>query len=51
VLPSNRLKPGDRVRIIPNHACTVTNLADQLLLVDGLRVLERIPVAARGKNY
>ena len=51
VLPTNRLKPGDRVRIIPNHACTVTNLADQLLLVDGLRVLERIPVAARGKNF
>ena len=51
VLPACRLKPGDRVRIIPNHACTVTNLANDLLLVDGLRVLERIPVAARGKNY
>jgi D-serine deaminase-like pyridoxal phosphate-dependent protein len=51
LLPTSRLKPGDRVRIIPNHACTVTNLANDLLLVDGMRVLERIPVAARGKNY
>ena len=46
-----KLKPGDRVRIIPNHSCTVTNLADSLLLVDGLQVLDRIPVAARGRNY
>ena len=29
VLPTSRLKPGDRVRIIPNHACTVTNLANR----------------------
>lgn len=51
LLPTSRLKPGDRVRIIPNHACPVANLADDLLLVDGMRVLDRIPVAARGKNY
>ena len=51
VTPACALKPGHRVRIIPNHACTVTNLADQLLLVEGLRVVDRIPVAARGKNY
>jgi D-serine deaminase-like pyridoxal phosphate-dependent protein len=48
---SCRLKTGDRVRIIPNHSCTVTNLADTLLLVDGPRVIGRIPVAARGRNY
>jgi len=46
-----KLKVGDRVRIIPNHSCTVTNLADHLLLVDGPRIVDRIPVAARGKNY
>ena len=50
VTPSCRLKPGDRVRILPNHSCVVTNLADELLLVDGLNVVERLPVAARGKN-
>jgi len=51
VMPECRLKPGDRVRILPNHACTVTNLADELLLVEGTTVVDRIPVAARGKNY
>ncbi len=46
-----RLKPGDRVRILPNHACPVTNLADSLVVVEGTRVIERWPVSARGKNY
>jgi D-serine deaminase-like pyridoxal phosphate-dependent protein len=45
------LKPGDRVRILPNHACTVTNLADSLAIVEGTRVIEHWPVSARGKNY
>ena len=44
------LQPGDRVRILPNHACVVTNLADELLLADGDRVVDRLPVAARGRN-
>ena len=50
-MPDCTLKPGDRVRILPNHACVVTNLANELLLVDGLEVVDRIPVEARGKNY
>jgi D-serine deaminase-like pyridoxal phosphate-dependent protein len=45
------LKPGDRVRIVPNHACTVTNLANELVLADGMTVMDRIQVSARGKNY
>ena len=44
------LRPGDRVRVIPNHACVVVNLANTLQLVDGDTVLETIPVAARGTN-
>jgi D-serine deaminase-like pyridoxal phosphate-dependent protein len=44
------LRVGDRVRIIPNHACVVTNLADELWLADGETIVERWPVAARGKN-
>ncbi|HUF46189.1 MAG TPA: alanine racemase, partial [Vicinamibacterales bacterium] len=43
------LRIGDRVRILPNHSCVVTNLADELLLVDGAAVVDRLPVAARGK--
>jgi len=42
------LEPGDRVQIIPNHSCVVSNLVDQAWLVDGLRV-EPLPIAARGR--
>jgi D-serine deaminase-like pyridoxal phosphate-dependent protein len=49
VLPGIGLRPGDRVRIIPNHSCVVTNLADEVLLVDDLEVVDRMPVAARGR--
>jgi D-serine deaminase-like pyridoxal phosphate-dependent protein len=51
VAPGDSFRVGDRVRILPNHACVVTNLADELLLVDGLDVVDRIKVEARGKNY
>jgi D-serine deaminase-like pyridoxal phosphate-dependent protein len=43
------LEPGDRVRIIPNHSCVVSNLVDQAWLVDGANV-EPLPIAARGKT-
>lgn len=46
-----RLKPGDRVCILPNHACVVTNLTDELLLTDGTTIVDRLPVAARGKIW
>ena len=32
------LEPGDRVRVLPNHSCVVSNLVDQAWLVDGERV-------------
>ena len=40
---------GDRVRIIPNHACVVSNLFDQVHLVENGRFVGTEPVAARGK--
>lgn len=43
------LQPGDRVRILPNHSCVVSNLVDEVVLVDGTTVVDRIPVAARGR--
>jgi D-serine deaminase-like pyridoxal phosphate-dependent protein len=43
------LRPGDRVRILPNHACVVANLANELVLVDEAGTMERLPVAARGR--
>lgn len=43
------LEPGQRVRIVPNHSCVVSNLVDEAWRVDGDRVLGPLPIAARGK--
>lgn len=42
---------GEKVEIIPNHACTVMNLFDEYYLVEDGLVLARIPVAARGHRH
>lgn len=42
------LEPGDLVRILPNHACVVSNLVDQAWLLDGNHVTP-LPIAARGR--
>jgi D-serine deaminase-like pyridoxal phosphate-dependent protein len=39
---------GDAVRIVPNHACPVSNLFDRVVIVDGERVLGAVDVDARG---
>ena len=49
VIGPARWKPGDRLRVLPNHACTVSNLVDVVRLVDGDRVVDTLPVAARGR--
>jgi D-serine deaminase-like pyridoxal phosphate-dependent protein len=43
------LGPGDRVRIIPNHSCVVSNLVDAAWLTEGAQVLGPLPIAARGR--
>jgi D-serine deaminase-like pyridoxal phosphate-dependent protein len=43
------LEPGDLVHILPNHSCVVSNLVDQIRLVEDGRVVETLPVSARGK--
>jgi D-serine deaminase-like pyridoxal phosphate-dependent protein len=40
---------GDRLRIIPNHCCVVSNLFDEVFLISGDEVVEITPVAARGR--
>lgn len=45
---STHLEPGDRVRVLPNHSCVVSNLVDQAWLVDGGTV-EPLPIVARGR--
>lgn len=39
---------GQRVRVLPNHACVVSNLHDSVLGVRGARVEAALKVAARG---
>ena len=41
---------GDRIEIVPNHACIVPSLADRLIGIRGDRVERAIPVEARGRN-
>ena len=43
------VKVGDQVRIIPNHACVVSNLFDVVHLVRGDEVVATERVAARGR--
>ena len=46
---AHRLRPGDLVRVIPNHSCVVSNLVDVVWMVDGMDVGEPLPVSARGR--
>jgi D-serine deaminase-like pyridoxal phosphate-dependent protein len=51
VPPACRLAPGDRVTILPNHSCVVTNMVDELLLIEDLKIVGCLPVRARGKIW
>lgn len=46
--PDQRPQIGERLRIIPNHACVVSNLYDLVHLIDDAQGIETVPVAARG---
>lgn len=48
VVDSCSLGVGDRVQVIPNHACTTANLHADYLVVDSGSVVDVWPVAARG---
>lgn len=43
-----RLSVGDRIRIVPNHACVVTNMVDVVHLTESGRATAICPVVARG---
>ncbi len=40
---------GEIVRVIPNHVCVVVNMVDRLIGVRNGKIVEELPVAARGK--
>jgi len=41
---------GERVRIVPNHVCVVTNLHDEVVTMRNGLVEATLPVAARGRT-
>ncbi len=49
VAPGESFRVGERVRILPNHACVVANLHDSLVGVCGERVEAVLGVEARGR--
>ena len=49
VTGATRLEPGDRVRVLPNHSCTVSNLVDAVHLVEGDALVDTLPISARGR--
>jgi D-serine deaminase-like pyridoxal phosphate-dependent protein len=46
----DRLELGQEVRVVPNHACVVSNLFDEFLVTRGGEVVDRWPVDARGRS-
>jgi D-serine deaminase-like pyridoxal phosphate-dependent protein len=48
VAEDESFRVGERVRILPNHACVVSNLHDRLVAVRRGRVEGQVTVAARG---
>ena len=46
---NNKPGVGDIVRVIPNHVCVSVNMMEQLVAVRGGKIVEAIPVTARGK--
>jgi D-serine deaminase-like pyridoxal phosphate-dependent protein len=49
VAPGDAFRVGQRVRILPNHACVVSNLHDRLVGIRAGRIETEFAVAARGK--
>lgn len=45
------LKVGDRLRIVPNHVCVVSNMLDEVQLIRGDEIVGPCLVAARGKVW
>ena len=45
-----RPRVGEVVAVVPNHACTVVNLVDELTIVRDGEVVDVWPVASRGRN-
>ena len=43
-----RPEVGEVVRVVPNHVCVVVNMVDRMLAVRAGKIVDALPVAARG---
>jgi D-serine deaminase-like pyridoxal phosphate-dependent protein len=48
IAPGDSFRVGQKVRVLPNHACVVSNLHDFVNVIRDERVVDRYRVAARG---
>jgi D-serine deaminase-like pyridoxal phosphate-dependent protein len=49
VAPGDAFRVGQKVRVLPNHACVVSNLHDRVFVIRGEEVVDEWAVAARGR--
>jgi D-serine deaminase-like pyridoxal phosphate-dependent protein len=49
VVAGEKFRVGEKVRVLPNHACVVSNLHDRVVIARGERVEGEWAVAARGR--
>jgi hypothetical protein len=49
VAEGDSFRVGQKVRVLPNHACVVSNLHDRVMVVSGEAVVDEWAVAARGR--
>ena len=45
------LKIGQKIQIMPNHACVVTNMLDEVNLITEAKELKKVKVIGRGKVW
>ena len=48
--PREELELGARVHVVPNHVCVVSNLFDEVWVKRDDRIVDRWPIAARGRS-
>lgn len=45
---SKEVRVGEKIKLIPGHCCSTINLFDKIYVVDGEKVVDRIPITAKG---
>ncbi|MBZ4654383.1 MAG: alanine racemase [Peptococcaceae bacterium] len=47
---NSKLQIGDKIEIIPNHACPTCNLYDKIYVIENEKVVDEWPILCRGKS-